>query len=63
MENQFDIFECFPSGDLLWRGRCSNLDEAHEKLGELAKSSKNEFYAKDSKRRKIVALVNEAGAR
>jgi hypothetical protein len=62
MENQFDIFECLPSGDLLWRGRCSDLDEAHEKLEQFAKSSKNEFYAKDSRRREIVARVNEAGA-
>jgi hypothetical protein len=61
MTDSFDIFECLPAGDLAWRGSCANSEEVHEKLAELAKLSKNEIYAKDSRRRQIVARVNEPG--
>ena len=57
----YDIFECLPSGDLAWRVSCANLEQVHEKLAEFAKSSKNEFYAKDSNRKLVVARVNESG--
>jgi hypothetical protein len=61
MNHPYDIFECLPAGDLAWRGSCADLDEVHEKLAELARLSKNEFYAKDSRKKEIVARVNEAG--
>ena len=60
MADPYDIYECLPSGDIMWRDGCADLDEVHEKLAKFAQSSKNEFYAKDS-RRQIVARVNEAG--
>ncbi len=60
MDYPYDIFECLKDGTLLWRIGCADLVEAYEMLAELARSSENEFYAKDSSNQ-IVARVNEAG--
>jgi hypothetical protein len=60
MGDAFDIYECLPTGDLMWRGGCANLDEVHARLAEFAKSSNNQFQAKDSAK-KVVARVHEAG--
>jgi hypothetical protein len=60
MSDHYDIYESLPSGDLVWRGGCVDLDEVHARLAEFAKSSNNEFCAKDSAK-KVVARVHEAG--
>jgi hypothetical protein len=60
MANPYDIYEYLPTGDILWRGGCADMDEVHARLAEFAKTSNNEFHAKD-KTKRIVARVNEAG--
>jgi hypothetical protein len=60
MGDPYDIYESLPTGDLVWRGGCADMQEVHLRLAEFAKTSDNEFYAKD-KAKKIVALVHEAG--
>jgi hypothetical protein len=60
MAGLYDIYECLPAGDIMWRSSCADIQEVHARLAEFAKTSDNEFCAKD-KAKKIVARVNEAG--
>jgi hypothetical protein len=61
MLNRYNIFECLPDGALLWREGCARLDEVLLKLAKLIEQSKNEFVARDSETKEIVARVNQAG--
>jgi hypothetical protein len=60
MADLYDIYECLPTGDIMWRRGCADMADVSARLAELAKASNNEFYAKD-KAKRIVARVNEAG--
>jgi hypothetical protein len=60
MGDPYDIYETLPSGDLVWRGGCADIQEVQLRLAEFAKSSNNELCAKD-KAKKVVARVHEAG--
>jgi hypothetical protein len=46
---------------LVVEGMFSELNEATQRVAELAKASRNEFYVKGTVRRSVVARVNDAG--
>ena len=60
MADIYDIYESLPSGDIMWRSGCANMEEVHLRLAEFAKTTDNELCAKD-KAKNVVARVNEAG--
>jgi hypothetical protein len=47
MMRDYDIFEKFPDGSMIWRACVFGRDETHRKLRELAECSPNEFVAID----------------
>jgi hypothetical protein len=60
MNREYDIFEKLPDGSVLWRAFVQGLEPARAKLGELASSSKNEFFAIHTPTKDIVVRVNVA---
>ena len=60
MNRDYDIFEKLPGGDVVWRAFCPGLENARGKLQNLAKSSKNEFFAIHTATKEIVARVNSS---
>lgn len=62
MERDYDLFEEFPDGLPLWRGRVSGLREARLGLFELSKITKNECFAIHLATEEIVARVNVGAA-
>jgi hypothetical protein len=58
VDREYDIFEVFPNGDLLWRACVTGLDSARLKVEELGKESGNQFFATHTATKEIVAQVN-----
>jgi hypothetical protein len=57
--SEFDIFECSPDGDLLWRDSADSVERAKRKVLELAKKSKNDFQVLHIPSKTIVALATQ----
>ena len=60
MNREYDIFEKFSDGSVLWRDFVRGLEPARAKLEELASSSKNEFFAMHTPTKDIAVRVNIA---
>lgn len=54
MHRKYDLFEKFPDGSSLWRGCVQGLEGTRHHMMELAKTSKNRFYAMDIGNGKII---------
>lgn len=57
-ERSFDIFERLPGGGVLWRAIVSGEDNAAAKLGELARSTRNELFACHIRSKTILRRAN-----
>ena len=60
MNREYDIFEKFSDGSVLWRDFVRGLEPARAKLEELGSSSKNEFFAMHTPTKDIAVRVNIA---
>ena len=60
MNREYDIFEKFSDGSVLWRDFVRGLEPARARLEELASSSKNEFFAMHTPTKDIAVRVNIA---
>ena len=58
MDREYDIFEKLPDGSAVWRGFVSGLEPARAKLNELARHSRNEFFAIHTPTKDVVARMN-----
>jgi hypothetical protein len=58
MDREYELFERFPDGNVLWRGTARGLEEARLKLEEFAKETKNEVFATYIFSQQVVARVN-----
>lgn len=58
MDREYDIFEVYPNGELLWRVCVKGLENARLELAELGKQSGNRFFATHTPTKEIVAKVN-----
>ena len=58
MNREYDLFEKFPDGSVLWRGCVAGLEHAITKLKQLAALSPNEHFARHTPTNAIVARVN-----
>ena len=63
MDREYDIFEVYPNGDVLWRMCVTGLDNARLKLTELGKLSSNPLFATHTPTQEIVAQVNHDRAK
>jgi hypothetical protein len=59
MNREYDIFEKLPDGTVLWRDFIQGLEPARAKLDQLAKTSKNEFFAIHTPTKDVAARVND----
>ena len=58
MNREYDIFEKFSDGSVVWRDFVHGLETARAKLGQLASHSKNEFFAIHTPTKEITIRVN-----
>jgi len=59
-EREYDLFEQFPDGSPIWRGRASGLNDAEAKLRSLASTTANECFALYLPTKQVVLRVNVA---
>lgn len=58
MDREYDIFEVFSDGALIWRIRISGREASIIKLTELAKRTWNEVYAVHLPSKEIIGRLN-----
>jgi hypothetical protein len=61
MYTDYDLFEQFPDGSVMWRGSAASEAEAHSLLSNIAKKPSNEYFAVILKTNKEFARINGAG--
>jgi hypothetical protein len=62
MQRHYDLFEQFPDGSPMWRGRVSGLPEVRRHLTELSQQTQNECFAMHLATKEVVASMNVGGA-
>jgi hypothetical protein len=60
MEREYDLFEQFPNGDVLWRMTVIGHENAIQQLRELAATTYNEVRAVHLPTQAVVAVMNHA---
>ena len=58
MEREYDLFEQFPNGDVLWRMTVIGHESAIQQLRELAATTYNEVRAVHLPTQAVVAVMN-----
>jgi hypothetical protein len=58
VDREYDIFEQFADGSVLWRALVPGLEKALAKLKELASLSPNEHFAMHTPTKTIIARIN-----
>jgi len=58
MTREYEIFEKFADGSVLWKCTISGLETTIQKLKEFALESTNEYFALHSQSNAVVARVN-----
>jgi len=59
VNHQYDIFEKFPDGTIIWLEYVEGLDNAQSRLQMLGGRSPNEHFAMHAPTNEIVARVNQ----
>jgi hypothetical protein len=60
MEREYDLFEQFPNGDVLWRMTVIGHENAIQQLRELAATTYNEVRAVHLPTQSVIAVMNRA---
>ena len=60
MERQYDLFEQFPNGDVLWRMTVTGHENAIQQLRELAATTYNEVRVVHLPTQSVIAVLNRA---
>ena len=63
VDREYDIFEVYPNGDLLWRVCVAGLENARLKVAEMGRQSNNRFFATHTPTKEIVTQVNHDQAK
>jgi len=63
MQRDYELFEQFHDGSVMWRGHAAGVPEVRQKLSELSKTTVNECFAIHLPTKEIVAYVNVGGSR
>jgi hypothetical protein len=59
MTNTYDLFEKFPDGSSLWRDSIPGSETTRLRLQEMARRSKNKFYAINLATGEVITLNSE----
>jgi hypothetical protein len=60
MEWQYDLFEQFPNGEVLWRMTVTGHENAIQQLRELAATTSNEVRIVHLPTQAVIAVMNHA---
>ena len=60
MEREYDLFEQFPNGDVLWRMTVTGHENAIQQLRELAATTSNEVRVVHLPTQAVIAVLNHA---
>jgi hypothetical protein len=60
MEREYDLFEQFPNGDVLWRMTVTGHENAIQQLRELAATTSNEVRVVHLPTQAILGVMNRA---
>ena len=60
MEREYDLFEQFPNGDVLWRMTVTGHENAIQQLRELAATTYNEVRVVHLPTQSVIAVLNRA---
>jgi len=60
MERQYDLFEQFPNGDVLWRMTVTGHENAIQQLRDLAATTYNEVRVVHLPTQSVIAVLNRA---
>jgi hypothetical protein len=60
MEWQYDLFEQFPNGEVLWRMAVTGHENAIQQLRELAATTSNEVRIVHLPTQAVIAVMNHA---
>jgi hypothetical protein len=63
VEREYDIFEKYPDGSLLWRAAVTGRDQAAAKLHELAAQTANEVQMIHVSSKTVIAVLNAPQAK
>jgi len=63
MQRDYDLFEQFPDGSPMWRGRAAGIPEVRRQLSELSQKTRNECFAMHLATKEVVARVNVGRSR
>lgn len=58
MEREYDLFEQFPNGDVLWRMTVIGHENAIQKLSELSATTYNELRLVHLPTQSVIAVMN-----
>jgi hypothetical protein len=58
MDREYDLFERFADGSVMWRACVRGIESAIAKLKELSSSSPNEHFAIHTPTKAVIARVN-----
>jgi hypothetical protein len=58
MDRQYDLFEKFPDGSMIWKGTIAGHTEAIRKLQELAADTTNECCVMHLPTKAVIASMN-----
>ena len=61
MHTDYDLFEQFPDGSVIWRGSAASEAEAQSLLFSMAKKPSNEYFAVILKTNEVSIRVNGVG--
>jgi hypothetical protein len=60
MEREYDLFEQFPNGDVLWRMTVTGHENAIQQLRDLAATTYNEVRVVHLPTQSVIAVLNRA---
>jgi hypothetical protein len=58
MDRQYDLFEKFPDGSMIWKGNFVGLENAMQKLQEFATTTENECCLMHLPTKAVIASMN-----
>jgi hypothetical protein len=58
VDRQYDVFEKFPDGSLIWKGNFVGLENAIQKLQEFATTTENECCLMYLPTKAVIASMN-----
>jgi hypothetical protein len=62
MNNEYDVFEVLPNGSAIWHACVQGTQEALEMLKRVGRRTRNECFATDLAKQRIISRANEGNS-